>query len=133
LAPPVLKLTTIVHHFSHNILLTFLPSFSFLFFFRFFFFLLCWVGVHYGIYKSSYNTSNTSYLNSPPPPFSFILPSPQSRNSFNRYHFSIYRHVDSEFASYSPSHTLSPLLLLPLVPTPPPDKSCSALLFSDFV
>jgi hypothetical protein len=30
---------------------------------------VCWVGVHCGIYKSSYNIS---YLNSPPPPFSFI-------------------------------------------------------------
>jgi hypothetical protein len=36
------------------------------------FFLLCWVGVHCGIYKSSYNVSNLSYFNSPPPPFSFI-------------------------------------------------------------
>jgi hypothetical protein len=26
--------------------------------------LLCWLGVHCGIYKSSYNTSNRSHLNS---------------------------------------------------------------------
>jgi hypothetical protein len=30
------------------------------------FLLLCWVGVHCGIYKSSYNVSNISYLNSLP-------------------------------------------------------------------
>jgi hypothetical protein len=36
------------------------------------FLLLYWVGVHCGIYKSSY-MSNISYLNSPSPPFSFIL------------------------------------------------------------
>jgi hypothetical protein len=33
------------------------------------------LGVLYGIYKSSYNISNISYLNSPPPSFYFILPS----------------------------------------------------------
>jgi hypothetical protein len=38
-------------------------------------FLLCWVEVHCGIHKSSYNISNISYLNSPPPSFSFISPS----------------------------------------------------------
>jgi hypothetical protein len=36
--------------------------------------LLCWVGVHCSIYKGSYNVSNTSHLNSPPPLlFSFPL------------------------------------------------------------
>jgi hypothetical protein len=34
--------------------------------------LLCWVGIHCSIYKGSYNVSNTSYLNSPPPLVSFI-------------------------------------------------------------
>jgi hypothetical protein len=35
--------------------------------------LLCWVDVHCGIYKGSYNISNISYLNSPPSLlFSFI-------------------------------------------------------------
>jgi hypothetical protein len=29
------------------------------------FLLLCWVGIHGGIYKGSYNISNISYLNSP--------------------------------------------------------------------
>jgi hypothetical protein len=36
------------------------------------FLLLCWVGVYWSIYKSSYNVSNISYLNSPPQMFSFI-------------------------------------------------------------
>jgi hypothetical protein len=31
------------------------------------------LGLHYDIYKSSYNISNVSYLNSPPPSFSFIF------------------------------------------------------------
>jgi apolipoprotein N-acyltransferase len=90
--------------------------------FFFFFFLLCWVGVHCGIYKSSDNISNISYLNSHPPSFSFILPLPfylpHFWNSFKRYHFSIYIHVYTVFAPYSPStpflHLLPPLL----VPTP---------------
>jgi hypothetical protein len=33
-------------------------------------------GLHCVIYKTYYNLSNISYLNSPPPPFSFILLSP---------------------------------------------------------
>jgi hypothetical protein len=48
-----------------------------IFLFVFIFFeLSCWVGAHCGIYKSSYNISDISYLNSPPPLLSFILPSP---------------------------------------------------------
>jgi hypothetical protein len=50
-----------------------------LFVFRLFFkifLLLCWVGIHCGIYKSSYNVSNILYLNSPLPPLSFIPSSP---------------------------------------------------------
>jgi hypothetical protein len=38
----------------------------------YFIFYCCAGGVHCGSYKSSYNISNISYLNSPPPPFSFI-------------------------------------------------------------
>jgi hypothetical protein len=70
-------------------------------------------GAHCGIHKSSYNISNTSYLNLP---FSTILlhPSPHSWNSFNRYHFSTYTHVYTVFALYSPSmpfpHPLPPSL-----------------------
>jgi hypothetical protein len=93
----------------------------------FYFLLLFWVGAYCGIYKSSYNVSNKSYLNSPLLPFSFISPFPHSWNSFNRYHFSIYIHVYTVFAPYSPFHTLS---------LPPPSsrwyRTCSDLLFSDF-
>jgi hypothetical protein len=39
------------------------------------FFIVVLGGVHCGIYKSSYNVSNISYLNSPPPLLSFF-PSP---------------------------------------------------------
>jgi hypothetical protein len=77
------------------------------FLFCFLLLLLCWVGVHCGIYKSYYNVSN---LNWHPVPFSFISFSPHSWNSFNRYHFSICIHVYTIFPLYSSSHTLSPLL-----------------------
>jgi hypothetical protein len=59
--------------------------------------LLCWVGVHCGIYRGFYNRS---YLNSPPPTFSFIPSSLHLRNSFNRYLFSVYIHVYIVFALY---------------------------------
>jgi hypothetical protein len=72
------------------------------------------VGVHCGIYKGSSNVSTISYLNSPPPPFSFISFYPHLRNSFSRYLFSIYIHVYTVFAPYSPSYTLS---------TPPPQNA----------
>jgi hypothetical protein len=68
----------------------------------------CAGGVHYGSYKSSYNIPNVSYLNSSPPLFSLILASPYAWNSFNRSHFSIYIHVYTVFAPYSPSYILSP-------------------------
>jgi hypothetical protein len=64
-------------------------------------------------FKRSYNISNISYLNSPPTPFFFILSSPNSWNSFTRYHFSIYIHVYTVFVTHSPSHTLSPHLSPP--------------------
>jgi hypothetical protein len=60
------------------------------------------------IHKSSYNISNISYLNTPPPSFSFIFSYPLSQSSFNRYHFCIYIHVYTIFALYSLSYTLSP-------------------------
>jgi hypothetical protein len=43
-----------------------MPCFIYLFF-------IIVLGVHCGINKSSYNVSNISYLNSPPPPLSLPL------------------------------------------------------------
>jgi hypothetical protein len=63
------------------------------------FFFYCCAGNTWWIYKSSYNISNISHLNSSPPPFSFILP--HSWNSFNIC--STYIHVYTVFGPYSPS------------------------------
>jgi hypothetical protein len=59
---------------------------------------------------------------------------PHSWNSFNMFHFSIHIHDYIVFALYSPSHKLSP----PPPPsywyhTPSLGRTCSALLFSNFV
>jgi hypothetical protein len=69
--------------------------------------LLCWVGVHCGIYKGSYNKGNISYLNSPST-ILLYLPFPHLRNSFNRYFFSICIYVYTVFVPYSSSYVLSP-------------------------
>jgi hypothetical protein len=52
---------------AQNLDLNFSPVFFF-----FFFFVVVVLGVHYGIFKSSYIIS---YLNSPPPSFSIVPPS----------------------------------------------------------
>jgi hypothetical protein len=65
------------------------------------------LGLHCDIYQSSYNISNTSNLNSPPPSFSFIS-LPHSWNNFNRSHCSNYIHVYTVFEPYSSTHSLSP-------------------------
>jgi hypothetical protein len=57
-----------------------------------FFFFIVILGVYCGIYKGSYNISTTSYWNLPPPLFSFSHMH-HSWNSFNRSHFSNYKHV----------------------------------------
>jgi hypothetical protein len=81
--------------------------------------------------KTSYNVSNKSYLNSLPPPFSFISPALHSWNSFNR-HFYIYIHVYrfcTVFTLLPPFTTtfLLPLvLILPWAGSVPP--SCSLIL-----
>jgi hypothetical protein len=71
--------------------------------FLFLILLLCWVGVHCGIYKDSYNISNISHLNSPSPPFSFISPPPSQEIVSKDIFFSIYIHVYTVFAPNSPS------------------------------
>jgi hypothetical protein len=74
------------------------------------FFLMVVLGVHCGIYKSSCNMSNISYLNSLLSSFSFSFIPPchiPAYNSFNRSHFSSYIHVYTVFVPYSTSHTLS--------------------------
>jgi hypothetical protein len=55
-------------------------------------------------------------LNSPPSLLSFILPSPDSWNSFKIYYFCTYIHVYTPFAPYLPSYHLSP--------PPPPSHWC---------
>jgi hypothetical protein len=62
--------------------------------------LLCWVRVHWSVYKASYNMS---FLKSPSP-LLFHAPSTDSWNSFNRYHFCIYIHMYTLFAPYSPTY-----------------------------
>jgi hypothetical protein len=105
--------------------------FHFSFHFQYFL-LLCWVGVHCSIYKSSYNISNISYLKSAPSPFSFI-PSLHFWNSFNRYHFSC-TYMCTQYLHYI--HPPTPYLhllppSLPLVPIPQTRSvlpSCSPIL-----
>jgi hypothetical protein len=65
------------------------------------------VGIHCGIYKSSYNMSNISYLNSPPPLFSFILPSP---HTWNRYYFKL-TYMSTQYLHYIHPPTPFPHLL----------------------
>jgi hypothetical protein len=79
----------------------------------FFFFYYCCAGWGYieVFTKLSYNVSNVSFLNSPPSLLSFIPPSPNFWNSFNRYYFCIHIHVYTLFVPPS-LHTfvLKPLL-----------------------
>jgi hypothetical protein len=74
----------------------------------FFLFLLCCVGVHCGIYKSSYNIS---YLNSLPP--SFSLPSPIP-GIVSTGHFSIYTHICTVVMLFSPPMPFPHLLPPPI-------------------
>jgi hypothetical protein len=96
----------------------------------FFLLLLYWVGLYCSIYKGSFNVSNLSHFNSSPLHCSPYLPSPDSWNSFNRYHFCIHINVYTLFALYLPSY---PLPLLPPSVTGANPLSCSALMFSNFV
>jgi hypothetical protein len=71
-------------------------------------------GVHCGIYKSSYNVSNISYLNSSPQPLSFIVP-PWLMEQFQQVSF-FHLHTCLYI-----TWTLFTLLSLPL---PPPLLHC---------
>jgi hypothetical protein len=100
--------------------------------FWFWYFFYCFAGGTLWHLQNSYNISNISFLNSLPPPFSFILPFRHSWSSLNRYHFSIYIHMCAVFGqctlphpflNYSPtSHSYHPLIQ---------DIFCP--LFSDFL
>jgi hypothetical protein len=88
-----------------------------------------------GIYKSSYNVANVSYLNSPPPPFSFSPPPPIPgivstglRFPFTQLcaQYLYHSHPPTPF----PQHLLVPTGTNPPLPT---CRTCFTLLFSDFV
>jgi hypothetical protein len=68
-------------------------------------------------------------LNSPSIAF-FHPSSPNSWNSFNRFHLCIHIHVYTLFIPHSPSYPF-PCHPSPQVPTPAPDRTCPTLLFSD--
>jgi hypothetical protein len=93
--------------------------------------LLCLMGIHCGIYESSYKTPlyHTWVYTLHHVPLS-TLP----HSCFKRFHFSIYMYVYMVFALHSPSQTLSspPPHTHTLVRTPT-GRTCSALLFSNFV
>jgi hypothetical protein len=109
------------HDIIHDFYQTFFPL------------LLCAVGLHCVIYKGSYILSNTSYMNSPSPLLSFISPSPNSWNSFNRYHFCIYIRVHIFCTIFTPFSPFPIISLLPLVPALPLGNICFALWFFNFV
>jgi hypothetical protein len=79
-------------------------------------FLLCWVGIHCDIYKSSYNISNVSYLNSPLQQISF---------------FHLHTGVHRICPIFTLLHHFPISFPLSLVPTS--SRTCSTLLFSNFV
>jgi hypothetical protein len=99
------------------------------------FLLLCSEGVHYGIYKSSYNISNTFH----PIHLFPLFPHPCSWNSFNRYYFSIYvmcaHSICTVFTLPHPFPISSPFSLVPTTTTVSPNPTGPALhpLFSNFV
>jgi hypothetical protein len=70
--------------------------------------LLCWVGLHCGIYKSSYDVSNISHLNSPPPLLPFIPTSPDSWNRYNRCIIIAFTLCVHLFCTIFTSYPLSP-------------------------
>jgi hypothetical protein len=95
-------------------------------------FLLCWVGILYGIYKSSYNISSVSYLNSPSPQLCFIPPPPILGIDSAAIIFA-FTYMCTQFLY----HIHSPTPFLHHFPLPtgllPHNRTCSTLLFSNFI
>jgi hypothetical protein len=73
--------------------------------FFFYFLLLCWVGVHCGLYKSLtiYQTYHSRVH-----PSTILFHSSYFWNSFTTYHISTYIHVYTVFVPYSRSFNISP-------------------------
>jgi hypothetical protein len=101
--------------------------------------LLCWVGVHSGIYPGSCNISNISYLNSAThhPPLSFILPLPTpfleqfQRVLFFHLHTCVHTFcIVFTLLPHFPATSPTPQVLIPVLP---PNRTYSLLLFFDFV
>jgi hypothetical protein len=87
------------------------------FFFKPLFFVV--LGIHCGIYKSSYTVSNISYLNYLPPSFCFISPSPIPGIVSAGLIFP-FKYICTQYLHYI--NLLIPfphILSLPLVPLPP--------------
>jgi hypothetical protein len=94
------------------------------------------VRVHCGIYKGSYNVSNISYLNPSPLLLSFITPIPGTFSTGIIFAFTYVCYI--LFPPYSSSYSfpchLPPPTSARLTPSSPfPGRTCSALLFYNFV
>jgi hypothetical protein len=95
-------------------------------------FCYCCAGVHCGIYKSSYNISNISKWNSPPPPFSFIPSAPLPGIVSTGLSFPLTcmcKCMCTQYLYYIHSPTPFPHTLSPPTGTNPPDRTCSLILF----
>jgi hypothetical protein len=96
------------------------------------FFIVVLGGGTCGIYESSYRISKILYLNSPLPPFSIILPHPIP-GILSTGLICPFTYMCTQYLHHIYIPILFPHLLpLPLVPKPP-DRTCSFLLFYDFV
>jgi hypothetical protein len=97
------------------------------------FLLLYWVGVHCGIYKTSYIHQICHNLNLPPPPCSFILPPPSPEIVSTNLIFPFtylctqylhHIHPPTPFLPFSPL----PLLTTPATQARPVPPTCSLIL-----
>jgi hypothetical protein len=98
----------------------------FVFYFIYLFFIIVVLGVHCGIYKSSYNAPNMSYLNSSPQSFSFIFP-PTTPGIVSTSLIFPFTYMGSQ----NLHHIHPPTSFLWILPTPtgsnPSDRICSEL------